>query len=184
MNLHLSQRMIESTQWHVRPAKTQISLGIHPVWSDSLPSAQWVAKDLRFLHADSEDSDQTGRMPRMIWVFAGCKCHFVGFVLLWLFISFIRAVTLENARSDVRSTKTQISLRTVWLVFYSKWQRHISVDIRHGSEGPLERTRRNYRKWRRHYLFMVYSSSSSYYYYYIYYFIIIIIIIILFFSYF
>ena len=31
----------------------------------------WVAKDPRFLHADSEDTDQTGRMPRLIWVFAG-----------------------------------------------------------------------------------------------------------------
>ena len=28
--------------------------------------AQWVAKDQCFLHADSEDSDQTGRMPRLI----------------------------------------------------------------------------------------------------------------------
>ena len=37
----------------------------------SLLCAQWVAKDPRFLHADSEDSDQTGRMPRLIWVFAG-----------------------------------------------------------------------------------------------------------------
>ena len=36
----------------VRPAKTQISLGIR---------AQWVAKDTRFLHADSKDSDQTGQ---------------------------------------------------------------------------------------------------------------------------
>ena len=33
--------------------------------------ALWVAKDPSFLHADSEDSDQTGRMPRLIWVFAG-----------------------------------------------------------------------------------------------------------------
>ena len=33
--------------------------------------AQWVAKGPWFLHADSEDSDQTGRMPRLIWVFAG-----------------------------------------------------------------------------------------------------------------
>ena len=33
--------------------------------------AQWVAKDPSFLHADSEDSDQTGWMPRLIWVFAG-----------------------------------------------------------------------------------------------------------------
>ena len=28
--------------------------------------AQWVAKDPSFLHADSEDSDRTGRMPRLI----------------------------------------------------------------------------------------------------------------------
>ena len=32
--------------------------------------AQWIAKDLRFLHADSEDSDQTRRMPRLTLVFA------------------------------------------------------------------------------------------------------------------
>ena len=55
----------------VRPAKTQISLGIRPVWSESLLCAQWVAKDPSFLHADSEDSDQTGRMPWLIWVVAG-----------------------------------------------------------------------------------------------------------------
>ena len=34
--------------------------------SESLLCAQWVAKGPRFLHADSEDSDQTGRMPRLI----------------------------------------------------------------------------------------------------------------------
>ena len=41
----------------VRLAKTQIS----PVWSESSLCAHWVAKDQSFLHADSEDSDQTGR---------------------------------------------------------------------------------------------------------------------------
>ena len=55
----------------VRPEKNQISLGIRPVWSESSLCAKWVAKDPSFLHADSEDSDQTGRMPRLIWVFAG-----------------------------------------------------------------------------------------------------------------
>ena len=34
--------------------------------------------------ADSEDSDHTVRMPRLIWVFAGRTCHFVGFVMRWL----------------------------------------------------------------------------------------------------
>ena len=51
--------------------KTQISLGIRPVWSESLLCAQWVAKGSVLLQADSEDSDQTGRMRRLIWVFAG-----------------------------------------------------------------------------------------------------------------
>ena len=63
----------------VRPAKTQISLGIRPVWSESSLCAQWVAKDPSFLHADSEDPVQTGRMPRLIWVFAGRTWHFVLF---------------------------------------------------------------------------------------------------------
>ena len=44
----------------VRPAKTQISLGIHPVWSESSLCAQCVAKDPMLLYANSEDSDQTG----------------------------------------------------------------------------------------------------------------------------
>ena len=29
--------------------------GIRPVWSESSQCAQWIAKDLTFLHADSED---------------------------------------------------------------------------------------------------------------------------------
>ena len=39
----------------VRWAKTQISLGICPVWSESSLCAHWVAKEPGFLHADSED---------------------------------------------------------------------------------------------------------------------------------
>ena len=58
----------KANKMSVRPAKTQLSLGIRPVWSESSLCAQWVAKDPVFLHV-SEDSDQTGRMPRLIWVF-------------------------------------------------------------------------------------------------------------------
>ena len=78
--------MIKPTKWLVRPAKTEISLGIRPVWSESSLCAQWVAKDPRFLYADNEDSDRTGRMPRLIWVFAGRTGHFLGLVmsqLIW-----------------------------------------------------------------------------------------------------
>ena len=47
----------KTNEMTVRPAKTQISLGIRPVWSESSLYAQWVAKDPSFLCVDSEDSD-------------------------------------------------------------------------------------------------------------------------------
>ena len=55
----------------VRPAKAQISLGIHPVWSESLLSAWRMLGSLATHWAHSKDSDQTGQIPRLIWVFAG-----------------------------------------------------------------------------------------------------------------
>ena len=82
--LYLSHHTTKPTKWPVRPAKTQISLGIRPVWSESLLSAWRKLGSLATHWAHSEDSDQTGRMPRLIWVFAGCTCHFVGFVTMQL----------------------------------------------------------------------------------------------------
>ena len=55
----------------VHPAKTQISLGIRPVWSESSLSTWRKLGSLATHWMHSEDSDQTGRMPRLIWVFAG-----------------------------------------------------------------------------------------------------------------
>ena len=55
----------------VRPAKTQISLGIRPVWSVSSLSAWRKLGSLATHWAHSEDSDQTGQMSRLNWVFAG-----------------------------------------------------------------------------------------------------------------
>ena len=55
----------------VRPAKTQISLGICPVWSESSLSTWRKLGSLATHWVHSEDSDQTRQMPRLIWVFAG-----------------------------------------------------------------------------------------------------------------
>ena len=68
----------------VRPAKTQISLGIHPVWSESSLTAWRKHGSLATHWAHSEDSDQTGHPPSLIWVFAGRTGHFVRFVTGWL----------------------------------------------------------------------------------------------------
>ena len=68
---NLSRDMTKPTKWHVRPAKTQISLGIRSIWSESSLSAWRNLGSLATNWAHAEDSDQTGRMPRLIWVFAG-----------------------------------------------------------------------------------------------------------------
>ena len=94
----------------VRPAKTQISLDIHPVWSESLLGAQWVAKDRSFLHSDSKDSDQTGRMPRLIWVFAGRTVILL--VLTWGGSNVLKIWTpflfLQNAYTCSCSPRTDV----------------------------------------------------------------------------
>ena len=72
--------MTKPAKWHVLPA-THISLGIRPVWSEFSLSA-WRKLGSWATHwAHSEDSDQTGQMPRLVWVFAGHTCHFVGIVM-------------------------------------------------------------------------------------------------------
>ena len=62
----------QNQQNECAPAKTQISLGIRPVWSESSLSAWRKLGSLATNWWHREDSDQTGWMPRLIWVFAGC----------------------------------------------------------------------------------------------------------------
>ena len=83
---------------------------LRSAWSESSLCAQWVAKGPMFLHAESEDSNQTGWMPRLIWVFAGrtltllvlswcgsvVKSYstvlFVKFVIVFFSLSYLRYI--------------------------------------------------------------------------------------------
>ena len=106
----------------VCPAKTQISLGIHPVWSESSLCAQWVAKDPSFLHADSEDSDQTGRAFHFVGFvmrhIAGRTCHFVTEVL----VLYANSVDPDQMSSD-------LGLHFAYVQFMGRY-RHIWVRAR------------------------------------------------------
>ena len=113
----MSRRVTKPTNWHVHPAKTQISLGIRPVWSESSLCAQWVAKDPSFLHADSEDSDQTGQMPRLIWVWAHMPfcwfCHETAQISIPLRVKPVISPTIKvycllAQHNGKRSKKTQV----------------------------------------------------------------------------
>ena len=69
---------------------------------------------MAYQRAHSEDSDQTGRMPMLICVFAGRMGHFVGFVMLWL-IGVESAVTVNEPRHEktflchMRTTMAQLT---------------------------------------------------------------------------
>ena len=66
----MSHDMTKPTKWVC--AQRRLGSAWASTQSDqSLLCTKWVANDPRFLHTGSEDSEQTGQMPRLIWVFAG-----------------------------------------------------------------------------------------------------------------
>ena len=83
VNAKMSRLMTKPTKWLCVQQRLRSAWASTQSDQSSL-CAQLVAKDPSILHADSKDSDQTGRMPRLSWVFAGRTFHFVGFVMRWL----------------------------------------------------------------------------------------------------
>ena len=55
---------------------------------------------------DSEDSDETGWMPRLIQVFMECKARVIGFVMKWLIYSVTAVV--KYVIFELRHEKTNI----------------------------------------------------------------------------
>ena len=121
---HMSHLMTRPKEWHVRAEKIQISLDIHPVWSASSLSAWRKLGPLATYWTHSEDSDQTGRMPRLISVFAGRTCHFVGFVMRRLILHY-NTIHVSGSRSrHTNVTKFRVELGFVDLLYYlCKWMK-------------------------------------------------------------
>ena len=64
------------------------------------------------LHAASEDFDQTGRMTRLTWGFAGRADHFVGFVMRRLICN------LAESNERARFCALLASLRSSFFFFF------------------------------------------------------------------
>ena len=82
--------MTKPTKWHVRTAKTQISLGLCPVWSESSLSAWRNLGSLATHWAHSQDSDQPEHLS-LCWAHS----HFLGFVL-WRLICPDRVTVMDS----------------------------------------------------------------------------------------
>ena len=70
--------------WHMLRTKTQISLRIRAGWSESSCPHEKNFSSLALQLWHSEDSDQTARMRRLIWIFAGRTCSKLRFQTLRL----------------------------------------------------------------------------------------------------
>ena len=82
------------------------------VWSEFSLSAWRKFGSLPTYWAHIEDYDQTGRMPRLICVFAGCKDHFVGLVMRRL-IYFRRTFAFKLKCSCWKKKKKKKKCRCV-----------------------------------------------------------------------
>ena len=101
----MSLCMTQLTKWCERPAKTQISLGTHPLWSESSLSTWRKIGSLATHTARIEATDQTGRCPGWSECSLGTR-HFVGFVVLQLksilFMDFYSSLNIEMKIADTK----------------------------------------------------------------------------------
>ena len=110
--------MTKPTKWHVRPAK--IRPGIRPDWSGSSLSARKSLGSLAIHWVPSEDTDQTGRMPSLIWVFAGRTCHFVGFIMRRLI--YFEWNRNYNSQSNMENKYCQVAHHTIIIITTTLFQ--------------------------------------------------------------
>ena len=127
---YMSRIMIKPTKWLVRPAKAQISLGIRPVWSESSLSAWCKLGPLATHWAHSKDSDQTGRMPRLIWVFAGRPPSLIRVFAVRMMKAWTLSYPLSTQQrlwSDWADAQADLSLR--WAHMSGCWFCHVAAHI-------------------------------------------------------
>ena len=101
--------MTKPTKWHVHPAKTQISLSIRPVWSESSLSVWRNLGSLAAHWVHSENSDQTGWMPRLVWSL--CLAHRSFCFVMWHLIFFFFTILPAKVGPNIES----------WNMFHAKY---------------------------------------------------------------
>ena len=101
--------------------------GQRPVWWES-SLALWRNIGILATHwVHSGDAHQTGRMHRLIWVFAEHICHFVGFVMMRFKYKFLKRLTW-NFRAFEYTTRVFIFIfLSLRYIICSNMQRHRAI---------------------------------------------------------
>ena len=103
---HLSCDMTKPTKWVCTQRRLRSAWASAQSDQSLSLCAHWVAKDPSFLLAHSEDSDQTGRRPRLIWVFAGHTAT--------LLVLLCRGSSLSQPRNSV--SRFTDPLKMAWIM--------------------------------------------------------------------
>ena len=130
---HLSRLMTQPTKWHVRPAKTQISLGIRPVWSESSLCAQWEAKEQSGCPGWSESS-------------LGAHAILLVFVMSGSFLDHVKSHAIYMVYSaaatcfitDIEKKKRMFKLVILLIAVNSKHASHSYSNILSGAVARLK----------------------------------------------
>ena len=115
---YLSRLMTKQTKWHVRPAKTQISLGIRPVWSEYSLSARRKLDLISYALSAKRRLWSNWAVAQADLSLRWAHSHFVGFVVRWLILGY---VVTENFRMSERAHevyKSQITVLHVELLYF------------------------------------------------------------------
>ena len=118
----------KTSKMSVHPAKTQINLGTRPVWSESSLSAWRNIGSLATHWAHSEDSDPTGRMRRLIWVF---PVRTVTLFVLSCRGSILRSKWVQRFQTTARNQRgrfTGMSYRVILILSPIKYSCHSVID--------------------------------------------------------
>ena len=120
MMLIMLTMLIWASSWQNQQNGMCAQRRLRPVWSESSLSAWRKLGSLATHWAHSKDSDQTGQMPRLIWVFAGCTCHYAGFVTRWLIFVTERNIKMVISESFCLCTVFDCGLHMGYISFNIK----------------------------------------------------------------
>ena len=122
--LYLSRLTTKPTKWHVRPAKTQINLGIRPFWSESSLSTWGKLRSLAIITVQSEASAQTG----------GCRGWSESSLGAKVILLVLSCCVVCNVFKVNPSGKNSIQCQT-----YTKIEDHIELKLYFNSRHPQHR---------------------------------------------
>ena len=123
--------MTKPAKWHVRPAKTQISLGIRSVWSESSLFAWWKLRLLATHWAHSKTQIRLGGCPALSESSLGTKVSLLVLSRRAQLFSFRQWIEFHRDFFDTQNFLIAIYQLTTSLCNCSECHRRVNKSLNH-----------------------------------------------------